>query len=236
MSQKKLLLIMAHPDDETFGHAGTIRKYHDQGVYITLVTATRGEKGQLGDPPVAARENLGEVREKELRNVSSLLGIDELTILNYKDGEIADTVYERLVGDIETHLRRIEPDVVITFGPFGITGHPDHRTLSRAVTETFKRQRATMGTTARLYYAAPPPGMERPERPSPDEEPESKITTKIDVTAYKEVKISALRTYLTQQDAQQFATFLESQDEIYEYLHRAQPEFNDSSPLEENIF
>ncbi|MGE5664394.1 MAG: PIG-L deacetylase family protein, partial [Deltaproteobacteria bacterium] len=71
---RRMLFLLAHPDDETFGPGGTIARYAGEGAEVTLVTATRGEAGMLGDPPVTDRAHLGETRSAELRRAAAVLG------------------------------------------------------------------------------------------------------------------------------------------------------------------
>ena len=128
---KGILLIFAHPDDESFITAGTACRYADAGVRVALVCATLGGAGKLGEPPVATREELAVVREHELRDACAILGIDIVGILGYQDRELAaappDAVREQLVRAI----RRERPDIVITFDPNGANVHPDHVAISR---------------------------------------------------------------------------------------------------------
>lgn len=122
----KLLTVVAHPDDESLGFSGTLAKYAAEGVETYLVTATRGERGRLGslgkggDPA-----EVGRVREAELR-AAAVLGILEVSILSYPDGSVDQVEATTAVRAIVSQIRRIQPDVVVTFGPEGAYGHPDH--------------------------------------------------------------------------------------------------------------
>ncbi len=138
MTAPSLLAVFAHPDDEAFGMGGTLARYAAQGARVTLVCATRGEAGEISDPGLATPETLGAVREAELREAAQALGLAELIFLDYRDSGMAGTpenadprafmnapaeaVVERLVGII----RRVQPQVVVTFDPDGGYGHPDH--------------------------------------------------------------------------------------------------------------
>jgi LmbE family N-acetylglucosaminyl deacetylase len=124
---RKLMCVLAHPDDETLGIGGTLAKYAAEGVETYLITATRGERGWFG----AAEDNpgldaLGEIRQNELRQAADALGIREVRFLDYVDGDLDQAAPDEAVARIAAHLRRIQPDVVITFDPFGAYGHPDH--------------------------------------------------------------------------------------------------------------
>src|SRR5690242_1981160 len=131
----KLLAVLAHPDDESLGFGGTLAKYAAEGIETYLVTATRGERGRFGSlgkggDPV----EVGRVREAELRAAAAVLGIREVSLLNYPDGA-ADRVDPAIaIHAIVSHIRRIRPDVIVTFGPEGAYGHPDHIAISQFTT------------------------------------------------------------------------------------------------------
>src|SRR5579885_2882949 len=114
MSKKfKLLAVLAHPDDESLGFGGTLAKYAAEGVETYLVTATRGERGWFGSlgkggDPV----EVGRVREAELRAAAALLGIREVSILNYPDGAVDQVEPTIAIRALVTRIRRIRPDVV----------------------------------------------------------------------------------------------------------------------------
>jgi LmbE family N-acetylglucosaminyl deacetylase len=136
MSKKlKLLAVLAHPDDESLGFGGTLAKYADEGVETYLVTATRGERGRFGSlakggDPV----EVGRVREAELRAAATVLGIREVSILRYADGAVDKVEATTAIRAVISHIRRIRPDVVVTFGPEGAYGHPDHIAISQFTT------------------------------------------------------------------------------------------------------
>ena len=93
-----ILLILAHPDDETFIAAGTACRYGAAGVRVALVCATLGEAGKLGEPPVATREGLSAARELELRSACDILGIDLIGLLGYHDRQLADAPVDLVRG------------------------------------------------------------------------------------------------------------------------------------------
>ena len=84
-SSRSLLAVVAHPDDETYGCGGLLAKYASEGVRVVLVCATRGEAGEISDPSLATPENLGQVREQELREAARTLGVTDLCLLGYRD-------------------------------------------------------------------------------------------------------------------------------------------------------
>ncbi len=131
----KLLCILAHPDDESLGLGGIIARYGAEGVETYLVTATRGEQGWFGP----AEENpgpteLGKIREQELGEAAKVLGIREVNLLGYCDGELDKANQAVLIRQLVGHIRRIRPDVIVTFDHNGVYGHPDHIAATRATT------------------------------------------------------------------------------------------------------
>jgi LmbE family N-acetylglucosaminyl deacetylase len=126
-----LMGIWAHPDDESFGMAGTMARARSAGQRVAIVCATRGEEGKIADPALATPENLGEVRERELRAACAAVGVSDVSFLDYRDGHLAEADPDQAVGRIVFHLRRFRPDVVVTFPPNGGYGHPDHMAIHR---------------------------------------------------------------------------------------------------------
>jgi LmbE family N-acetylglucosaminyl deacetylase len=129
------LAVLAHPDDESLGFGGTLARYAAEGVGTYLVTATRGERGRFGSlgnsgDPVA----VGRVREAELREAATVLGIRDAAILSYPDGGVDAVPTATAIRDIAAHIRRIRPHVIVTFGPDGAYGHPDHIAVSQFAT------------------------------------------------------------------------------------------------------
>ena len=126
-----ILFSLAHPDDESFMVAGVACKYGARGVRLVLATATLGDAGKVGDPPVCSREELPRMRESELRRAVDLLGIDSLHLLGYRDKKLSTADPGRIRGQLVRLLRRYRPAVVITFDPSGFNLHPDHIAISR---------------------------------------------------------------------------------------------------------
>ncbi|MBN9660452.1 MAG: PIG-L family deacetylase [Acidobacteria bacterium] len=135
MEALKLLAVLAHPDDESLGFGGTLAKYAMEGVETHLVTATRGERGRyFGHGKDANPAEVGAVREAELRAAADVLGIREVALLGYGDAVLDQTEPSIAIRAIAAHIRRIRPHVVVTFGPEGAYGHPDHIAISQFTT------------------------------------------------------------------------------------------------------
>ena len=123
----KLMCILAHPDDESLGNGGILAKYAAEGVETYLITATQGERGWTGSEfNHPGLDVLGKRREAEVRAAASVLGIHHVEFLDYIDGDLDQIPAAEAVAKIALHLRRVKPDVVVTFGPDGAYGHPDH--------------------------------------------------------------------------------------------------------------
>jgi LmbE family N-acetylglucosaminyl deacetylase len=136
----KLMCVLAHPDDESLGMGGSLARYVSEGVETYLVTATRGERGWWGEEKdYPGLEALGRIREKELLAAAKALGIREVNILGYIDGDLDQADADEVITKIVAHIRRAKPDVVITFGPEGAYGHPDHIAISQFTTATVAR-------------------------------------------------------------------------------------------------
>ena len=131
----RLMCVLAHPDDESLGTGGTLARYAAEGVATYLVTATRGERGRFGELKESpGPEVVGRAREAELRAAATELGLREVRFLDYMDGALDKVDTGEAIGKIAGHLRRVRPQVVITFGPEGAYGHPDHIAISQLTT------------------------------------------------------------------------------------------------------
>jgi LmbE family N-acetylglucosaminyl deacetylase len=128
----RLLAVFPHPDDESLGMGPTLAKYSAEGVETYLLTATRGERGWNGpeeeDPGMQA---LGEIREKELHCAADQLGLKEVSLLDLIDGDVDRADPASVIRTIAYHLRRVRPQVVVTFSMEGNYGHPDHIALAQ---------------------------------------------------------------------------------------------------------
>jgi LmbE family N-acetylglucosaminyl deacetylase len=112
------MCILAHPDDESLGTGGILARYAAEGVATFLVTATRGERGWQGNAAAYPRSHaLGRMREAELRAAAQVLGLREVVFLDYQAGELDRANPAEAIGQLVAQLRRVRPDVVVTFDP-----------------------------------------------------------------------------------------------------------------------
>jgi N-acetyl-1-D-myo-inositol-2-amino-2-deoxy-alpha-D-glucopyranoside deacetylase len=147
-----LLAVQPHPDDESIGMGGTLARYSAEGVRTTLVTATRGEVGEILDKqldPQEAAPRLGTIREAELRDAMKILGVKEVLFLGYEDSGMAglprnrepQTFWqadeEEAIGKLIQVIRRVRPQVVVTQNEFGGYAHPDHIKTHRVAIGAF---------------------------------------------------------------------------------------------------
>lgn len=161
MSDRSLLAVEAHPDDESIGVGGTLARYAAEGVRTTLVTATRGERGEILDKsldPKEARPRLGAIREAELREACRILNVSELVILGYQDSDMYGRRWNRsprafwradmheAIGRVIAVMRRVKPQVVIADNEIGTYGHPDHMNAHRIAVGAF-----FMASDTKLY-------------------------------------------------------------------------------------
>lgn len=166
-----LLVVVAHPDDEALGFGGVLAKSAAEGADTYLVTATRGERGRHFGQPLGHASHPGSaaltgIRERELRASAAVLGIGEVSLLDYEDTQLDRAHPEAIVATLVRHIRRLRPDVVMTFAPDGAYGHPDHIAISQftaaaivaaAHADYGAASREALGpphAVAKLYYLA----------------------------------------------------------------------------------
>jgi LmbE family N-acetylglucosaminyl deacetylase len=155
-SHSRLLGVFAHPDDEVFCAGGVLAQWATAGRETIVISATRGEAGQIQDGEAATRRTLGAVRERELRAACRHLGVQWVECLDYRDGALVAVDEMTLARDVAARIARVHPDVVVTFGPDGGYGHPDHVAISRATTLACQQIADAGGHAPHLYYSAFP--------------------------------------------------------------------------------
>jgi N-acetyl-1-D-myo-inositol-2-amino-2-deoxy-alpha-D-glucopyranoside deacetylase len=236
-----LLLVHAHPDDESISTGGVMLKAKEHGHRVVLVTATRGELGEIHNmDETEARPRLSEVRTEELRAADEILGVDRQEFLGYRDSGMVDTPgnsdprsfhqanLEEAAEKLAVFLREERPAVVVTYAEDGIYGHPDHiktHHVTNAALDILEREGSPV---RKLYYTAIPRSMmEAFVQQMPEEArqaagasmriagtPDELVTTKIDVHEYVERKRDAFRAHVSQNDPNSW--FASMQDQVYE--------------------
>jgi LmbE family N-acetylglucosaminyl deacetylase len=199
-----LLFFFAHPDDESFSGAGTVMQCAAAGARSVLVTATLGERGKVGDPPVCAPRDLAACRARELRDAAAIIGFDELYLLNYPDRELAKAPPDEIRAALVMHIRRAKPAVVLTFDPNGFNVHPDHVAISRFVSDAiaaaadprWHRDAGPPHAVPRLLWTPPIAPWEAATCDRLDEQPGADFV--VDVSPWRERRIAALRAHRSQ--------------------------------------
>lgn len=208
MNHRKLLVVFAHPDDETFICGGTLARYAREGVEITLVCATKGGMGRrMGKPPFATRESMPYLRERELTEACEHLGIKHLHFLGIRDKTVEYEDVEHLAGRIVQFIRLVKPDAILTFHErYG--GHPDHCAIGRAATLAFHlagdanhfAEQLAQGITAhrpeRLYFITWADTYLHPEKLGLT----SDQITVVDISEYRYEKMRAFRAHRSQSE------------------------------------
>jgi N-acetylglucosamine malate deacetylase 2 len=204
---RSILLIFAHPDDESFGPSGTTAKYRDLGIPTDLICATRGEVGSRLDVPEGVET--AAAREAELRKAAAIIGIRAIYFLDFIDGQL-DHVKPALINKkITKIMQKLQPEVVITFGPDGISGHPDHIAVGKAATAAFNSlQNKGMGPRKLYYITIPESVLPNAATMGLSTRPDKEVTTSIDITDYLDLKIQAIAAHTSQQDARDFSEML----------------------------
>jgi LmbE family N-acetylglucosaminyl deacetylase len=220
-----LLLVHAHPDDECIATGGVVLRAHHDGIRVVLLTATRGEEGDIHNMDAAAvRPRLGEVRTEELMRSCEILGVDRQEFLGYRDSGMAGAPSNddprafhaapphEAAERVATVLREERPDVVITYTSDGTYWHPDHIKAHRTTIAALDLMEAERWSPAKFYlHAVPRSAVERIESRARDAGiempaevgqivgiPDSEITTDVDVSAFLEQKRAAFLAHLSQ--------------------------------------
>lgn len=191
----RILAFFAHPDDETVFLGGTLAFLADRGAEIHYLCATRGEGGEMGDPPICARGELGKVRENEMRCAIEALGGKSVQFLDYQDPLVGpnNELYpfsendDQVAEEISRYISRIKPQIILTHGPGGEYGHPAHIQAHQAMMSVVKG----MGFPIESVYA--PAWLSRETgkfSPEPDIE--------VDISPWKGQKQEAIQCHRSQ--------------------------------------
>jgi N-acetyl-1-D-myo-inositol-2-amino-2-deoxy-alpha-D-glucopyranoside deacetylase len=174
-----MLVVVAHPDDETFGMGGTIAYYASLGVEVYLICATRGEAGEVDADRMQGYKSIAELREYELSCAAKVLGIKHIHFMGYRDSGMAGSAdnqnpkaliqapVEKVASEILEQMRAIQPQVVLTFDPIGGYMHPDHIAVHKATQKAFEgaktpeliNREIPIHNPQKLYYHVMPHGI-----------------------------------------------------------------------------
>ena len=247
MADKRLMFVLAHPDDETFGPGGTIAKYAREGVRVSVIVATSGQAGQSSGLASTPAE-LGRVREQEAREAARFLGIEAVHFFGYMDGKLDQADETEVVEKVVRLIRLLRPEVVVTFGPEGAGNeHRDHKRISHIATlaasaaadrAAFPEQVASgvePHFVKKFYYMT---GRGNPWRQmSNDFMP---ITTVVDITDLVNSKLEAFKLHRSQQQwTTRLLEWIEANrdGEVYtEVYHRASSMVAGLPELETDLF
>jgi len=207
-----LLAVFAHPDDESFRCGGTLALLAGRGVRVWVLCATRGEAGVPGLSP----EQAGQVRERELRCACCALGIESPRFLDYRDGTLAQVDEDQAIEQVVRAVRELRPQVLLSWPPDGVSGHPDHVAVSRWTGEAFRRlglsavlslskdSRRRIETKAgplSLYHIVVPRSLAQALGMNHlHTVPDEAVTLAVDVSTVWEAKMAAIRCHRTQMD------------------------------------
>jgi LmbE family N-acetylglucosaminyl deacetylase len=227
----------AHPDDEAIATGGTMAKMASEGHRVVLVTATRGELGEVPDGLLADGQTLEEVRDVELGEASQILGVARREFLGYRDSGMAGEPsnddpesfwradLEEASGRLAAVLEEEGAEILTIYDEHGGYGHPDHiqvhrvgaRAAEKAATPAVFMATMNRDAVRDLMSRAQELGVEPPDGGGPDEdtfgEPASRITTAVDVSAFLDAKKSAMRAHASQIADSSF--FLSMPDEVF---------------------
>lgn len=245
MAELSVLAVFAHPDDQTILAGGTLAMLTDRGADLHLLIATRGEGGELGEPPLTNRSALGKVREHELHCAAEVLGVKSVLFLDYLDPVVGEdeSLYafqadlEILASEIGAAVEATQADILITHGTNGEYGHPAHVLMHRACLLAIQ---STPGNHRRLYSIA----ANFPEHPKPrlanKDDPADFV---LDIEPWMPLKLQAASCHRTQgalfvrRASQEAGRFLPLKEVLMrvESLHRTWPArtTSPSDPLEQ---
>ena len=238
MPELRLLACFAHPDDEAFPVGGVLAQNVEEGRRVRLITTTLGEEGDIRQEGAATKESLGEVRRIELSCAVKALRLDSNAIYEYRDSGMAGweannhpkafikAPENEVVGRLVREIREYKPQVILTFEPGGLYGHPDHIAISKHTTTAFDlasnpkayADQLTNGlkpyAPQRLFYSARPKGFRLEwatklrnagiDFPMPSQEqiehgnPAEEIHLELDVSHQLETKMACIICHRTQ--------------------------------------
>jgi len=252
---RRVACVFAHPDDDTYGVAGSLALHASDELQLTVIMATSGGAGRIADPSLATRETLGRVREAEDVASWRALGFDpDVRFLRHPDGGLARIPREQLVLEVRDLLEETAPEVIVTFGPDGITGHEDHVAIGAVATEAFQATRTSSSGRAfsrLLHNVVPQSSLDRlnelfrerglepmdPTQPfMPRGVPDRTIGVRVDCSRVYERKLEAIRCHKTQAELEDVPYDLWPQMLSTESFTVAWPERRPRDPVLADLF
>jgi len=191
----KILVVLAHPDDEAFGPGGTLSRYAVTGHEVRLVTMTRGEAGTLGPARHLTRPELARLRAGELRCSAKALHLSSVRIHELPDGGLAEVPAQEGLAIIRKEMEEFSPDALITFHAGGISLHPDHQATARWCLEVARECEDHVRT---FGFGISEEQARRVTHRKLAPIPEKEVTHIIDVSPYLEYKFAAIRCHESQ--------------------------------------
>lgn len=246
--------MFAHPGDDTYGVAGSLALHAASTLDVTVILTTSGDAGLIADPSLATRERLGAVREAEDRASWEALGLrPEIHLLRHRDGSVAELAPETLVAGYLSILQDARPDVVVTFGPDGVTANADHVAVGAAATAAFHAARAAgaEGFERLLHVGIPRSSLDRfdellrqrgsdpvaeTEGSGPRGVPDETIGVRVDCSSVFDHKVEALRAHRTQAELEDVPFELWREMLAEEAFVIAFPERRPGSPVLGDVF
>lgn len=227
-----LLAVFAHPDDETYRAGGTLALLARRGVRVHVLCATRGEAGI----PEMAPDEAGRVRQTELECACRALGIEPPRFLDCRDGTLSQVDEDQAIEQVGQAVQELRPQVLLTWPPNGVSGHPDHLAVSRWTGEVFRR---TAGLVALYHLVVPQSLAEAMEMDHLRTVPDEAVTLAVDVSAVWEAKMAAIRCHRTQMGGSPILCAAEAKQQLFlgmEHFRLAGARPDPLIGLEENFF
>lgn len=252
---RRVACVFAHPDDDTFGVAGSLALHARDELELTVILATSGEAGRIADASLATRQTLASVREAEDLASWRALGLDpDVRFLRHPDGGLNAIPRRGLLAEVRGVLEEVAPEVVITFGPDGITGHDDHVAIGAIASEAFGALRTSSGGAAfsrLLHSAIAQSSLDRlnrllrerglepmdPAQPfMPRGVPDAAIGARVDASSVYERKLEAIRCHRTQAELEDVPFDLWPEMLSLEAFAVAWPERRPRDPVLADVF
>lgn len=235
-----ILMVLAHPDDESFVGGGTLSYYAEKGVPTALLCATDGQAGRAGltgGDPLVTRDQLGQLRREELARAARILGIGTLFTPGWMDGQLAAVSDDQGAALVLEHFQHARPEVVISFGPEGAGNqHPDHKATSRWTLLAFEQAAAAGATFApkKLYWITWPDGFHPIEGVKVQGAP---VTATIEIgPEAQRRKYEAFAQHSSQHDFQERFARIQEAHGPREHFHLARSRVGQTNGIERDLF